>query len=231
MASQMSQTAGDIVAVEIAIRDDNPFFDFIKSKLTFRSMKASSIPRMLRKTKETISNVLLLKKASTDGQDEEEIVGKQQIGDYKPGYPQYCSLISAHIPYHICRRFTQMRARLLLLKQDQLSLLEDQLEQIENAERCPIFLGLREYDEIIEKNRKILSYHTPKPRDLTNLTNWIENSASLAAEETAYLSKPDLLTIGMPTDEPLLQVELLLGHVIMFCYEIFNKVTAQLSDR
>ncbi|CAG8962188.1 hypothetical protein HYFRA_00005239 [Hymenoscyphus fraxineus] len=241
----------DIVAVEIAIRDDNPdihtpdnkFFDFIKSKLTFRSMKASGIRQMLRKTKETISNVLSLKKASTDGQDKEEIVGKKQIEDYKPGYPQYCSLISAHTPYHICRRFTQMRARLLLLKQDQLSLLEDQLEQIDNAERCPIFLGnsridinparkqilseiqigLREYDEIIEKNRKVLSYPTPKPRDLTNLTNWIENSASLAAEETGYLSKPDLLTIGMPIDEPLLQVELLLEHVIMFCYEIFNK--------
>ena len=41
----------------------------------------------------------------------------------------------------MCRRFTQIRARLLLLKQDRLSVLEEQLEYIDNSEDHPIFLG------------------------------------------------------------------------------------------
>lgn len=41
----------------------------------------------------------------------------------------------------MCRRFTQVRARLLLLKQDRLSVLEEQLEHIDHSENRPIFLG------------------------------------------------------------------------------------------
>jgi hypothetical protein len=41
----------------------------------------------------------------------------------------------------MCRRFTQIRARLLLLKQDRLSVLEEQLEHIDHSEDRPIFLG------------------------------------------------------------------------------------------
>jgi hypothetical protein len=65
----------------------------------------------------------------------------RSVEDYRPGYPQFSSLISAHNPYHICRRFTQIRARLLLLKQDRLSVLEEQLEHIDHSEDRPIFLG------------------------------------------------------------------------------------------
>ncbi|CZR56216.1 uncharacterized protein PAC_06104 [Phialocephala subalpina] len=69
----------------------------------------------------------------------------------------------------------------------------------------------------------MLSYQVPKRRDVKNLTNWIENSANLATDETAYLSKSDLLSVGTPSDEPLAQVELFLEKVIMFCYRIFKK--------
>jgi hypothetical protein len=70
----------------------------------------------------------------------------------------------------------------------------------------------------------MLSYQSPKVRDLRSMKNWIENSSSLATEETAYLSKPDLLAVETANDDPLIEVELLLEKVVIFCYGIFKKV-------
>lgn len=60
---------------------------------------------------------------------------------YRPGYPRFTALISAHSPYFLFRRFSQLRARLLLLKQDRLCILEQKLEKIDQDETCPLFLG------------------------------------------------------------------------------------------
>lgn len=63
------------------------------------------------------------------------------VEDYRPGYPRYTALLAAYDPYTICRRFSKLRARLLLLKQDRLSMLEERLEMIDREERSPLFLG------------------------------------------------------------------------------------------
>jgi hypothetical protein len=83
---------------------------------------------------------------------------------------------------------------------------------------------MTETDELVERNNKMLSYHVPKRRDVRNVKTWIENSANLATNETEYLSKPDLLSVGTPRDEPLAQVELCLEKLIMLTYGIFKKV-------
>lgn len=70
----------------------------------------------------------------------------------------------------------------------------------------------------------MLSYQAPKRRDIRSLQNWVENSANLATDETAYLSKTDLLCVGTTNDDPLVQVEILLEKVVRFCYGIFRKV-------
>jgi hypothetical protein len=70
----------------------------------------------------------------------------------------------------------------------------------------------------------MLSYQSPRVGDVRSLKNWIENSSSLATEETAYLSKPDLLGVESPSDDPLIQAELLLEKVVVLCYGIFKKV-------
>jgi hypothetical protein len=41
----------------------------------------------------------------------------------------------------MCRRFNKLRARLLLLKQDRLSQLEQRLEQVDQQEISLLFLG------------------------------------------------------------------------------------------
>jgi hypothetical protein len=56
------------------------------------------------------------------------------VEDYPNGYPQYSALIASHDSFYICRRFSTLRARLLLLKQDKISVLERKLEAIDRKD-------------------------------------------------------------------------------------------------
>ncbi|XP_014557352.1 hypothetical protein COCVIDRAFT_15332 [Bipolaris victoriae FI3] len=62
---------------------------------------------------------------------------ERQIEDYRSGHPQLSALIAADSCFHICRRFSTVRARLLLLKQDKISFLEQQLETTDYDEQAP----------------------------------------------------------------------------------------------
>ncbi len=68
------------------------------------------------------------------------------VEEYRPGYPRFTALLAAYDPYVICRRFTRLRSRLLLLKQDRLSVLEAELDEIDQEEKCPLFLGASRCD-------------------------------------------------------------------------------------
>ena len=57
------------------------------------------------------------------------------------GYPRYTALISAYSPYFVFRRFSRLRARLLLSKQDELTVLEQKLDDIDKNEPRRLFLG------------------------------------------------------------------------------------------
>ncbi|KAK3338128.1 hypothetical protein B0H65DRAFT_560981 [Neurospora tetraspora] len=105
--------------------------------------------------------------------------------DYRPGYPRFTALISAHGPYFLCRRFDKLRARILLLKQNKLSMLEERLEQVDSEEPSPLFLGksrcdrnaerlsllsqieacLADYDQFTERANRVLSFGPAQPRD------------------------------------------------------------------
>lgn len=63
------------------------------------------------------------------------------VEDFRSGYPQFSALIASHASFHVCRRFLRARARLLLLKQDEVSLLESQLDQIDHEEERDLFVG------------------------------------------------------------------------------------------
>ena len=63
------------------------------------------------------------------------------VEDYRAGYPRFSALITASDSFFICRRFLRLRARILLLKQDRLSLLEQPLDQEDREEISPLFLG------------------------------------------------------------------------------------------
>ena len=63
------------------------------------------------------------------------------VEDFRPGYPRFSALLGANAPFNVCRRFATLRARLLLMKQDKLSLLEQELDQVDKDETRQLFLG------------------------------------------------------------------------------------------
>lgn len=73
------------------------------------------------------------------------------VEDYRPGYPRYAALLSAHNAYFLCRRFDWLRARLLLQKQDKLSILEEKLKEVDYLEAAPLYLGKNRSDRNMER--------------------------------------------------------------------------------
>ncbi|KAE8447334.1 hypothetical protein EG329_010892 [Mollisiaceae sp. DMI_Dod_QoI] len=141
----------------------------------------------------------------------------RQIEDYPLGYPRFSALIASHNSFHLCRRFSNLRARLLLLKQDKLSLLEKQLEKVDRGEVALLSLGsiredtnnerrsvLLEIDAALsdyERNRQVLGFEAASDRDVVNLQNWIDGNGCIARDESAYLARPeDLLSVVSPDD-------------------------------
>ncbi|KAH6646595.1 hypothetical protein BKA67DRAFT_580038 [Truncatella angustata] len=144
----------------------------------------------------------------------------KQIEDYRPGYPRYSALIGAHKSLYISRRFSNVRSRLLLLKQDRIARLESRLEKIDEGETAPLFLGshredqnsdrkdvlaeldsaLTDYDNFLIRNQQMLNFPPASRRDVESLANWVNNNGCLSWEETEYLTRcNDLLSVA-PTD-------------------------------
>lgn len=67
------------------------------------------------------------------------------------GYPLFTTLLSADKSFQVFRRFTRVRMRLLLVKQDQVSMLEHRLEALDRNEPCPLFLGSIRMDKNKER--------------------------------------------------------------------------------
>jgi len=63
------------------------------------------------------------------------------VEDHPAGYPRFAALIASHDSFYIYRRFSLLRAQLLLLKQDRLSQLELRLQKVNQEETQPLHLG------------------------------------------------------------------------------------------
>lgn len=68
------------------------------------------------------------------------------VEDYPVGRPRFAALIASHESFSFCRRFSYLRARLLLEKQDHLSLLEKQLGDIDSEESNRLHLSSSRLD-------------------------------------------------------------------------------------
>ena len=83
-------------------------------------------------------------------------VPQPPTGDHPAGYPRLSAHIAADETNQIYRRFSTLRTRLLLSKQDSLSVLESKLDKIDRAEKCKVFLGSRRRDRNQERHNVLL---------------------------------------------------------------------------
>ncbi|KAI1825595.1 hypothetical protein F4861DRAFT_500915 [Xylaria intraflava] len=168
----------------------------------------------------------------------------KQIEDYPSGYPRFSALIASHDSFHICRRFSTLRVRLLLLKQDKLSQLEKRLEKIDQEHTGQLSLGssrkdfseerkeilsnideaLADYDALIKRNNEVLGLETASHRDITNLENWVDGNGCIARAETAYLARTeDLLSVAHRDDNALAWLGSLVEDGRVYARERFGK--------
>ena len=73
------------------------------------------------------------------------------VEDFPQGYPRYSALIASDSTFNIVRRFSHVRTRLLLLKQDRVALLEERLQKIDVEEKAVLFLGNSRSDRNTER--------------------------------------------------------------------------------
>ena len=82
------------------------------------------------------------------------------VEDYPQGYPRFAALVGSHSSFHICRRFSTVRARILLLKQDRVVQLEEQLNAIDRNEPRPLVLGNARRDKSAERAKILAELET-----------------------------------------------------------------------
>jgi hypothetical protein len=82
------------------------------------------------------------------------------VDKHRPGYPRYCALLSSHPSFQNFRRFTRIRMRLLLLKQDEISVLEERLDSLDSSEDRGLFLGSMRQDSNPRRLQVIQSLNT-----------------------------------------------------------------------
>lgn len=79
---------------------------------------------------------------------------------------------------------------------------------------------------MLDRNRAISGFECPTKRDLENLRNWIDNKASVARDETAYLHQSkDLMTIISPRDDALGRLTPVTERLVAGLYRLLRKAS------
>lgn len=73
------------------------------------------------------------------------------VESYRPGYPRYSALLASHSAFQNFRRFTRVRMRMLLLQQDQISSLEESLDNLDASEGHDFYLSCSRGDRNMER--------------------------------------------------------------------------------
>ncbi|EYE91801.1 uncharacterized protein EURHEDRAFT_416073 [Aspergillus ruber CBS 135680] len=169
--------------------------------------------------------------------------------DQPAGYPRLSAHIAADDTHQIYRRFSTLRTRILLSKQDSLSVLENKLDKIDRAEKCKVFLENRRrdrnqerqnvllqiegelagYDELVERSARVASYTQARKRDVERLKKWVDENGCIAKEESRYLGQgKDLFTFSSEDEDPLSRLERSVEDALIpFFKTYYKKQTTQ----
>ncbi|OXV10498.1 hypothetical protein Egran_01741 [Elaphomyces granulatus] len=162
--------------------------------------------------------------------DPDRDVSSSPIENYPSGYPQYSALISSYDFFFAFRSFRRLRSRVLLMKQDELNVLEARLDHLDREEGRPFFLGtcrhdvdgnsnrndllnqihlkLSEYDASVDRCRQMLSCSRANARDIASLQNWLERTGCVNEDEISYLDREnELVSLASSSDLAMKQLE------------------------
>ncbi|KAL7953083.1 hypothetical protein V8C34DRAFT_321653 [Trichoderma compactum] len=147
----------------------------------------------------------------------EKAKGKQaetRVEDYPRGYPRFSALLAAEKTFQICRRFSTLRTRLLLQKQDKLSQLEQELEEIDDKDKSDLDRGsyrfdenpdrkevlqkidaaLRDYDKFLERHQRAFTFENSPNSVIQDLQQWLHSNPDFTRHETDYVYRNDLFS-------------------------------------
>ncbi|KAK0742067.1 hypothetical protein B0T21DRAFT_408912 [Apiosordaria backusii] len=181
---------------------------------------------------------------------------RQQIENmldrHRSGYPRFAALLSTHASFQNFRRFTRVRMRLILLKQDEIALLEHKLDELDSAEKQKIFLGcmrrdqnderrrvldglqkaLAEYDELMDQARQAALMPQAGKRELQNLRNWTAGTACISRKETDYLNvEEDIGALAGPVDTALTCCESLVEDCTVWLDRLMGRFFPRFQQR
>ncbi|RAH47766.1 uncharacterized protein BO95DRAFT_430108 [Aspergillus brunneoviolaceus CBS 621.78] len=174
----------------------------------------------------------------------------EPLETFRPGYPRYSALLSTHASFQKFRRFTEVRMRLLLLKQDEISVLEQALSRADADEPHGLFLGcarrdqnstrkrildelrthLAEYDTMLQQSQWVQSLSDSSARDIQSLQNWVQGTGCIAREEREYLDHgQDLASLVTPPDIAVERTLPLLEDFLCFLQRTSRRVCIALA--
>ncbi|KAK0507346.1 hypothetical protein JMJ35_010384 [Cladonia borealis] len=182
--------------------------------------------------------------------DPNRLPDQWMVEDFRQGYPRFCALIDTHPALNIFRRFSKLRARIILRKQDTLSALEQQLETLDRQETTALYLAsnrldgnterqtvlddiekaVKDYDDLIQRHSRILNTQNADSGDVCSLQNWIAGNRCLARADCAYLSRKDLFSM-VEQDSALIKVQSVVeGFMIRYFASIYRRCCVDLSQ-
>lgn len=92
---------------------------------------------------------------------------RRVVEDYREGYPRLSAFVNSDLDLMLFRGFGQLHARVLLQKQDEITEIEQQLNELDKIEANAFFLRSRRMDPSIERKKlvadaeqKLLDYST-----------------------------------------------------------------------
>lgn len=81
-------------------------------------------------------------------------------------------------------------------------------------------------DAMLEHNHSIFASEVPRKREVENVRNWLDNKASVARDETAYLFKTqDLMTVQSSRDETLSRLTPLTERFVSVLCRLLKKAS------
>ena len=91
------------------------------------------------------------------------------------------------------------------------------------------FWGSNFLDNLIQRTSRILQFTAASPRDILSLRNWVDGTASLARDETDYLTRAsDLFSVDMGSDDACAPLERMIEAFAERLYQRFSKVRVTL---